>query len=160
MASKEPLSIVIDQVHMKNLEQLKMINNVIFPLKFPDQLYKDCLAAEDTALLAYHNDVVVGGIASRCEKLPGSPGKAALYIATVAVLAPYRGYSIGRRLLDKVLDWAKGDSNIEEAYCHVQVNNEDSLDFFKKAGFEVRETIKDYYKKLTPSDAIVLYKKL
>lgn len=53
---------------------------------------------------AYHNDVAVGGIAARCEKAPG--GGARAYIATLCVLAPYRGYGIGA--------WALGLHEMEQ----------------------------------------------
>eukprot|EP00798_Chlamydomonas_sp_ICE-L_P031190 gene31190-6335_t len=42
----------------------------------------------------------------------------------------------------------------------MQVGNDDAVKFYKRFGFEVRETVKDYYKKLSPPDAYILSKKL
>ena len=50
-----------------------------------------------------------------------SSGKSKVYIATLGVLAPYRGYGIGTKLLQRSLAGAAKDSSIEEAYLHVQV---------------------------------------
>mmetsp|Transcript_35618 Transcript_35618/g.79178 ORF Transcript_35618/g.79178 Transcript_35618/m.79178 type:complete len:158 (-) Transcript_35618:1033-1506(-) len=154
----QELPITFDIVREKNLEALKLLNGVIFPIKYQDQLYKDCMACEDITQLAYHNDVLVGAIAARCERQ--ASGKARMYIATLGVLAPYRGYGIGTRLLERSLEAAQQDSNIEEVYLHVQVGNDEAVEFYKKHNFEVRETVKDYYKKLSPPDAVILAKKL
>ncbi|GAX74810.1 hypothetical protein CEUSTIGMA_g2257.t1 [Chlamydomonas eustigma] len=123
-----------------------------------DQLYKDCMNSSDLTHLGYHNDVLVGAIMARHEKQPGGKGK--MYIATLGVLAPYRGYGIGTKLLEKSLAAAEKDASIEEAYLHVQVQNDEILSFYKKFGFEVRETVAGYYKKIDPPDAVLLAKKL
>lgn len=43
---------------------------------------------------------------------------------------------------------------------HVQINNESALDFYKRFGFEIVETVENYYKRIEPADAYVLEKKL
>ena len=43
---------------------------------------------------------------------------------------------------------------------HVQVNNDSAIEFYKKFGFEIVETKKQYYKRIEPSDAYVLQKTL
>lgn len=46
-------------------------------------------------------------------------------------------------------------------FCsHVQVNNQSALEFYKKFGFSVIATEKQYYKRIEPSDAYVLEKDL
>ncbi|KAG2483692.1 hypothetical protein HYH03_017492 [Edaphochlamys debaryana] len=159
MASgKRELPVSFDIVREKNLEQLKLLNNVIFPIKFPDDMYRQCMACGDLTQLAFHNDILVGAIAVRCEKQPS--GKAKAYIATLGVLAPYRGFAIGSKLLERSLGGCLQDPNIEEAYVHVQVDNEEAIRFYQRHGFTAGETVKDYYKKLTPPDALILSKKL
>lgn len=48
--------------------------------------------------------------------------------------------------------------NIHLTSRHVQVNNESAIEFYKKFGFEIVETKKQYYKRIEPSDAYVLQK--
>ena len=43
-------------------------------------------------LLAYFQDIVVGGV---CCKVDNTDGKRCLYIMTLGVLAPYRRYGVG-----------------------------------------------------------------
>lgn len=40
------------------------------------------------------------------------------------------------------------------------MNNDSALDFYKKFGFEIVQTEFHYYKRIEPSDAYVLEKKL
>ncbi len=199
-ADREPqLSITFDAVRDKTVEQLKIMNTVIFPIRYPEKIYQDCLACGELSQFAYHNDVAIGSVACRTEKLPS--GGARLYILTLGVLAPYRGMGVGTRLLQQVLSLAAEDDNIKEAALHVQVcvcgwwggcmqgfyyagkctglcsshcshhtistplphkqvGNEDVLRFYKRAGFEVKETVAGFYKRLTPPDALLLTKAL
>ena len=62
----------------------------------------------------------------------------------------------GQRLLKKALTEAQQDGNIIEAYLHVQSNNHDAMQFYAKSNFDVGETIANYYRRLTPPDAVVL----
>lgn len=158
-ASKPPqLPIVFDDVREKNLEQLKLLNSVIFPIKYQEKMYQDVLACGSLSQYAYHNDVLVGAIACRAEKT--ARGTAAVYIMTMGVLAPYRSMGVGSRLLERTLSMAAEDANITEALLHVQANNKDAIRFYERFGFVVKQTVKDYYKRLDPPDAVLLVKEL
>jgi len=61
----------------------------------------------------------------------------------------------GTKLLNHVLDLCS-KQNISEVYLHVQTNNEDAINFYKKFGFEITETIQNYYTNITPPDCYVL----
>uniref|UniRef100_M1ABH8 Pre-mRNA-splicing factor cwc24 n=1 Tax=Solanum tuberosum TaxID=4113 RepID=M1ABH8_SOLTU len=76
---------------------------------------------------------------------------------TLGVLAPYRGLGIGTKLLNHVLDLSAKQNN-REIYLHVQTSNDDVINFYKKSGFEVTDTIKNYYTNITPPDCYVLTK--
>ncbi len=41
---------------------------------------------------------------------------------------------------------------------HVQVNNDDAVNFYKKFGFTVHSRIADYYKRVEPRDCFLLRK--
>jgi ribosomal protein S18 acetylase RimI-like enzyme len=63
----------------------------------------------------------------------------------------------GTKLLNHVFDLC-AKQNIPEIYLHVQTNNDDAIAFYKKFGFEITETIYQYYKHITPPDCHVLTK--
>ncbi|GAA5820644.1 hypothetical protein JCM11251_003091 [Rhodosporidiobolus azoricus] len=49
---------------------------------------------------------------------------------------------------------------VESLYLHVHVGNEQGRRFWEKWGFEVKDTVKDYYRKLEPRDAWLLERKV
>ncbi|KAG8496950.1 hypothetical protein CXB51_008177 [Gossypium anomalum] len=163
MGGGREFAISLDGVRDKNVMQLKKLNTVLFPVRYNDKYYADALASGDftklvTLLLsnsAYYSDICVGSIACRLEKKEG--GAIRVYIMTLGVLAPYRGLGIGTRLLNHVLDLCL-KQNIQEIYLHVQTNNDDAINFYKKFGFEITETIKNYYTNIDPPDCFVLTK--
>lgn len=66
----------------------------------------------------------------------------------------------GSRLLEQSLLEASQDTNIKEAYLHVQTNNEDAIRFYTKFDFVLGEVAKNYYKRLNPPDAVILKRAL
>ncbi|CAL5429113.1 unnamed protein product [Camellia sinensis] len=147
--------ISLDGVRDKNLMQLKKLNTALFPVRYNDKYYADALASGEFTKLAYYSDICVGAIACRLEKKES--GAVRVYIMTLGVLAPYRGLGIGTKLLNHVLDLCS-KQNIGEIYLHVQTNNEDAISFYKKFGFEITDTIQNYYTNITPPDCYVVTK--
>ncbi|KAL6615562.1 hypothetical protein ACP70R_037832 [Stipagrostis hirtigluma subsp. patula] len=145
----------LDGVRDKNVMQLKKLNTALFPVRYNDKYYQDVIASKDFSKLAYYNDICVGAIACRLEKKEG--GAVRVYIMTLGVLAPYRGLGIGTKLLNHVFDLS-AKQNISEIYLHVQTNNDDAIAFYKKFGFEITETIHNYYMNITPPDCYVVTK--
>lgn len=140
-----------------NLKQLKKLNAVVFPISYTEKFYKDVLELGEHAKLAYFNDVVVGGVCCRVET-EGDQRK--LYIMTLGVLAPYRRLGVGTVLLDHVLKCAKEDGSIDCIYLHVQVSNDEALEFYQRFGFSIVDTKEQYYKRIDPPHAFVLQKDL
>ncbi|KAK1665572.1 hypothetical protein QYE76_053731 [Lolium multiflorum] len=145
----------LDGLRDKNVMQLKKLNTALFPVRYNDKYYQDAIASKDFSKLAYYSDICVGAIACRLEKKEG--GAVCVYIMTLGVLAPYRGLGLGTKLLNHVFDLC-AKQNIPEIYLHVQTNNDDAIAFYKKFGFEITETIYQYYKNITPPDCHVLTK--
>ncbi|KAF3447184.1 hypothetical protein FNV43_RR12364 [Rhamnella rubrinervis] len=155
MGAGREVQISLDGVRDKNLMQLKKLNTALFPVRYNDKYYTDALTSGEFTKLAYYSDICVGSIACRLEKKDN--GAVCVYIMTLGVLAPYRGLGIGTRLLNHALDLC-AKQNISEIYLHVQTNNEDAINFYKKFGFEITETIENYYTNITPPDCYVLTK--
>jgi ribosomal protein S18 acetylase RimI-like enzyme len=104
---------------------------------------------------AYFDDIFVGCIGGRVE---GEGAAKKLYILVLAVLAPYRGRGVGSELLGAALEAAAKQPEIKEVYLHVWTANEDALRFYRRHGFEVAETLKGYYRGISPPDCHILRK--
>nr|SVE74859.1 EOG090X0ED2 [Daphnia carinata] len=154
---KREATIELGDVTPHNLQQLKRLNQVVFPVSYNDKFYKDILEAGELAKLAYYNDIVVGAVCCRIDVLDGSRR---LYIMTLGCLAPYRKRGIGAKMLEHVLNYVEKDGDFHSIFLHVQVNNQSAIDFYKKFGFEIVETKEQYYKRIEPADAHVLMKLL
>ncbi|XP_057248405.1 uncharacterized protein LOC104887712 isoform X2 [Beta vulgaris subsp. vulgaris] len=115
----------------------------------------DTMVSSGRSNPAYYNDICVGAIACRLEKR--DDGAVRVYIMTLGVLAPYRGLGVGTKLLNHVLELS-AKQNISEIYLHVQTNNEEAMNFYKKFGFEITDTIHNYYTNITPPDCYVVTK--
>ena len=85
-----------------------------------------------------------------------------VYIMTLGVFATYRKLGIGSSLLEsvmKTISTEKKYEELKEIYLHVQTNNVEAIDFYtKKHGFEVKDKIENYYKRIDPPDCFVLSK--
>ncbi|KAI8145606.1 acyl-CoA N-acyltransferase [Fennellomyces sp. T-0311] len=146
--------ISLGDVTPNNVGQLRKLNQVIFPVNYGEKFYQDVLEVGELAKLVYFNDVCVGAVCCRKET---KDGETRLYMMTLGVLKPYRQLGLGRQLLEHILEHASPYSSI---YLHVQITNESALNFYKKHGFEVVGTEKDYYKHIEPRDAYILRKSL
>ncbi|URE28704.1 FR47-like protein [Musa troglodytarum] len=66
---------------------------------------------------------------------------------------------LGTKLLSHVLDLSC-KQNTSEVYLHVQTNNDDAIAFYKKFGFEIVDTIQNYYTNISPPHCYVLSKSI
>ena len=128
---------------------------------------------------------VIGGIQCRLEPLPCLPPTVpstsstaslppppqqqqphSLYIQTLAVLSPYRSLGIATALLDAIISTALTqyphlNVNVTEIYAHVWEANEEALEWYVKRGFEVVAEVEEgYYRKLRPSGARVVRRRV
>lgn len=146
----------LGDVTKHNIKLMKRLNQAIFPVNYNEKYYKDALEAGELARLAYYNDVVVGSVCCRLEQ---ADNERLLYIMTLGCLFTYRRLGIGTTMLEHVLDYAS-KKGIDNIYLHVQINNQGAIDFYKKFGFEIVDTKEDYYKRIEPSSALILKKKM
>ncbi|XP_043486871.1 N-alpha-acetyltransferase 50 isoform X1 [Polistes fuscatus] len=149
--------IELGDVTPHNIKQLKLLNQVVFPVSYNEKFYKDVLEAGELAKLAYYNDIVVGAV---CCRVDTSENSRRLYIMTLGCLYPYRRLGIGTVMVQHVLKYVNKDGNFDSIFLHVQISNEGAIDFYKKFGFEIVETKQHYYKRIEPADAHVLQKTL
>ncbi len=68
---------------------------------------------------------------------------------------------VGTRLIDRCISLVTSSlPEVQFAYLHVQYDNADAIEFYKKFGFEVGETVENYYPRLDPPHAVVLRRAL
>lgn len=153
--------IALDDLTVNNLGTFKKINEVTLPIKYPESWYKQSLESSNSIVqLAYYSELPVGAIKARTfhnnhslkfndfinnqlailSKTPNS-----VYIESFAVLVAYRNLGIGKKLLQYLIDETK-KKFIHEIIIHVHVQNEESINWYKKQGFKQGEIVKDYYK--------------
>ncbi|ORZ14653.1 acyl-CoA N-acyltransferase [Absidia repens] len=151
--------IALGDLTVNNLGQLRKLNEVLFPIEYQSSFYEDALHAGEFVKLVYYNDVCVGSVC--CRKDATENGKNSVYIMTLGVLEPYRRLGLGDQLLEHILmEAGKEENAVNSVYLHVQINNDAAVAFYKKHGFEVVRTDKDYYKDVEPKDAFVLEKNI
>eukprot|EP01121_Diplochlamys_sp_Union-15-3_P006890 TRINITY_DN1743_c0_g1_i1.p1 TRINITY_DN1743_c0_g1~~TRINITY_DN1743_c0_g1_i1.p1 ORF type:complete len:180 (-),score=25.92 TRINITY_DN1743_c0_g1_i1:45-584(-) len=147
----------------KNLKLLRLLNSVVFPVTYPDSFYTRLLTAPEYTQLAYFSDILAGAVSCRLEHKENSK-ELCMYIMTLGVLEPYRKLGIGNKLLKFVFDLVEKKNSlktaqnlsISEIFLHVQVSNDVAINFYKKNGFTVTGTKKNYYHNIEPSDCYIL----
>ena len=148
--------IELGEITQHNLKQLKLINAAALPISYQENFYKGVPDLGDFARFAYFKDIVVG---AACAKIDPTKDNNRLYIMTLAVLAPYRRMGVATKLLQYLLELIKG-KKINEVALHVQINNQEAIEFYSRFGFENVERVPAYYKRIEPSDAFLLRKTL
>ncbi|KAL4956231.1 hypothetical protein BDW69DRAFT_158886 [Aspergillus filifer] len=197
--------VTIDPVSTAHIPSLSRITGLLLPIRYPNSFYTatvtDPVIASVSRVAIYHDhpvaaapssaptqsptagtDKVIGGIRCRLERLnPNNPGSNTeheptnLYIQTLHLLSPYRGYGVAASMLNSLLlsntsadpsqhhevsDLVK-HYNIQTVTAHVHEANEDGLKWYISRGFEVEEGIvENYYRRLKPSGARIVRLKL
>jgi N-alpha-acetyltransferase 50 len=171
-----------------NSVQLRKLNAAAFPIIYNDNFYQDIVKCNDIRLskFAVWKGTIVGAICTRLEDADDSDtggakkrsGNQRLYIMTLAVSAVYRGRGIGSKLLESVLEFCEqsrqarrrsseeqeDDSTATAPICeialHVQISNQDAIDFYtKRFNFVQGERVDNYYRRIDPPHCYLLYKR-
>ncbi|GBG27938.1 N-alpha-acetyltransferase 50 [Hondaea fermentalgiana] len=148
--------IMFGPVLASNVGQLRAIQSCL-EVNYAQKFYDDVVVSPTPELckLGLYNSNAVGACCSRLEE---REGKTWCYVMTLVVLPAYRGRMIGTKLLEHMISSAQklGAAGI---FLHVWTENPDGIDFYvRKFGFEKKETIEGYYKRLEPSSCILLEK--
>jgi ribosomal protein S18 acetylase RimI-like enzyme len=71
--------------------------------------------------------------------------RCSLRIYSLAVLPAYRGYGVGRRLVNKVLSEARRNPGIQYVVLEADRRNRTLVRWYESMGFEARWRLPDYY---------------
>ncbi|KAJ1975064.1 N-acetyltransferase 5 [Dimargaris verticillata] len=150
-----------------NLAQARRLNALLFPVRYSECVYRKMVVAGKFSQLAYFGNVCVGTVGCTTQPLvQGTMGPLQLYIMTLGVLAPYRRLGIGSALLQHILQQVAITNHeatdpvdtISQIALHVQIDNEEALQFYQRHGFEAAGIEQNYYQRMSPSDAFILVK--
>ena len=83
-----------------------------------------------------------------------------MYVMTLSVLPAYRRRGVASILLEHVMKEAEKMGDIDDVYLHVQTSNDSAINFYGAQGFDNKEMIPNYYKRIDPPDCYVLNKSL
>ncbi|EFC44525.1 predicted protein [Naegleria gruberi] len=126
----------------KNIEQLKILNNYIYPIKYRESVYEQILQkGPEFNQFAIFNDIPVGSFSCRVDSCEGNPS---IYLMLLGVLPKYRKLGIGRELISKVFEICKKFS-IDRCHLHVQCTNESAIQFYEKIGFKNIKKLENFY---------------
>lgn len=161
-----------------------LLLEIPYPAKFYDEILTDPTTASITLAAFWHNTnapdpgpknpgILVAGI--RCRLLsaacspdlpPPAPTQQTtapqphLYIATLSTLSPYRHHGLATHLLAAVTRAAIERHKVGAVYAHVWVANEDGLAWYRRRGFAVLRRVEGYYRRLRPSGAWVVWRRV
>eukprot|EP00127_Corallochytrium_limacisporum_P000414 Clim_evm109s11 gene=Clim_evmTU109s11 len=146
--------IELDEVTQHNVNQLRLLNTAVYPVKYGPAFYKDAWNNKEIySRLAFYQDIVVGGVVAK-------PTDEGLCIMTLGCLGPYRQLGVGKKMLDWIMEQAENNKSVTRVYCQVQKGNDAAIKFYGKAGFTQCGTLPNYYKRVEPSEALVFEKKI
>ncbi len=130
--------LIIRTVKPEDLKNIYLIERLSFERPYPPS-YLETLAqlSPETFLVVSLNGHVVGYSAS---VLRGSEG----HIISIAVHPSYRGIGIGEKLLRENVKRLK-DLGAKKIVLEVKVDNIQALSLYRKLGFRIIKTLKNYY---------------
>jgi hypothetical protein len=80
-----------------------------------------------------------------------SAGLQAVRSESSASLQVLSSVTAGAQLMAQLLDGvAKHPDDVKEVYLHVQTSNDDAVRFYRRLGFDLAETVENYYRGIDP----------
>ena len=147
----------VKEVTKDNLEDFKHLHDCIFPVKFPASFFRDIFKSnENINKLAILDERTVGALSARIIETDNK-GQG-LYITSLGCRLNYRRLGIGSILLEEAIKFAR-IRDCGQVFLHMQEGNE-AIEFYTKHGFEIEKRVPNYYRRIEPSSALVLYKLL
>ena len=150
---------------MNDLRSVVHINNVCLPENYTDYFFIDLYQRfPETFIVAEKDGVIIGYVLCRIEsgfsglslKTLGISKKG--HIISIAVLPENRNIGVGYALVDEALHAMSMSYEAKSCYLEVRVSNDVALSLYKRLGFEVERTLKEYYS--DGEDAYIMSKKI
>lgn len=181
LSPKASLSAITEEHISAYMRMTALLLPIPYPKKFFEETVEDpvtasiCLVAlwsqPSSDMQQGSKQKVVSGI--RCRLLAHSPvspqsingdgdldKSPTLYIAALTTLAPYRGHGLASTLFRRVLSRAIREYGITTVTAHRWEANEEAHGWYASHGFKEVNFAHDYYRRLKPSGAFLLERKI
>ena len=134
---------------LNDLKRVTYINNACLPENYSDHFFVDLHRRfPETFIVAEENGEIVGYIMCRVETGLSSFGFRGLikkgHIVSVAVLPSYRRKGIGEALVAKAMESLQF-YKAKQCFLEVRVTNTAATNLYRKLGFQITRTIRNYY---------------
>ncbi|EJW01537.1 hypothetical protein EDEG_00428 [Edhazardia aedis USNM 41457] len=148
------LNIELKPVSANMVSEFQIIHNDLFNNMYRDTFYKAIsINPEIFSYFITKNDEIIGVISYRLHSRT-------IYLMSFAIKADFRGKGYGKTALN-ILELHVFEKHLAvDFYLHVHIGNLCAFEFYKKSGFEIVKKEINYYKKLYPRDAYLLYKEI
>ena len=106
---------------------------------------------------------MIGGIRCRILADPSTqatPKDKILYISTLGVLSPFRGYGVASALLGVSIQRGIEKYGVNAVGAHVWEHSQEAREWYARRGFRETHLEKCYYRRLTPQGAYVLRREI
>ena len=150
--------LVVSPIVKESIDKVQIVLNSVLPVVYPPAFYKQ-LGINSWLLRKYFDYNIAalgkyfGFVAATKDKIVGAivadrDNSGKIHILALGVLVLYRERGVASQLLRECL------SNNSEAYLHVQSDNETAIQFYKQRGFVITETVPDYYRRVSCTEAV------
>jgi ribosomal protein S18 acetylase RimI-like enzyme len=155
-------------VTIMNLKELQSINTVLFPMAYQERYYREVLALDSFArlgkfqcrscnCLVYWMGRMVATFSCRLQPFyVNEVPYIECYIMTFGALAPYRRLKIGSVMIKAIIDHYGRRKEVKRIMLHVHTANEGAIKFYIHHGFQIVQSLPNYYRRLSPSSAYLL----
>jgi N-alpha-acetyltransferase 50 len=175
-----PSNVEIRACTKDDIETLKRLTGLLLPIQYPETFYReiidDPITNNITLVAIWHNippntsadqGILIGAIRCRLLAPPPSVDPAPmqkegpmLYLSTLVLLSPYRSHGIATHMLNMLTKRAVREYSVTSVGAHVWEANLDGLEWYRKRGFLEVGREGGYYRRLNPSAAVVMQKKI
>ncbi|EQC32988.1 hypothetical protein SDRG_09510 [Saprolegnia diclina VS20] len=126
----------------------RRLNMAALPVPVAEHAYKDAIASQMSWVAVQRSsNALVGAILVEPE------GDGTACIRTLAVDIRHRAKGVGSLLLQTAVDSCASYARI---YLHVQVENADAIQVYKRAGFIVESHVPNYYRRVACTDCYIM----
>eukprot|EP00906_Rhabdomonas_costata_P026479 RCo037695 len=141
----EENGIIFRPLTWEDVPELASLQRHLFPVCYNEAFYQSLFAADVRAVLACHNNQIVGVATGRTHP-PRSCNEfeSDAYIITLGVHQQYRRLHLGSQLLMRLHRMLE-DSGCPAVFLHCKADNYAAISFYQRHGYTIARALTNYY---------------